>query len=707
MTPTALIEASTSFLVHVADPAARALALGGAVGLALVALRLRSTSTRLFAWTAVLYAALAMPVLGWMLPVVPVSIPALRFLLPAPHVVRTSQHVTADNPVFIPRNEVVESGGTARLSLESAPVQLGAATQPANSSVPRDIPWIALAAAAYLAIAAAFLLRLFVGLAFGRRLMCSAEDLEDPRVAATLARHAYAAGLRTLPRVAESDAISVPVTMGVWRPTILLPADWREWDPAKLGAVIAHEVSHVARRDALTQRLALLYRAVFWFSPLAWWLDRSLAELAEEASDEAALSGGADRADYARTLLGFFEALQAAPGRVWWQGVAMAKAGQAERRVDRILAWKGAVSMGVKKSIAVMIVALAVPVVYLAASVRPNNPNLMQQEATPPPAPAPVPHAAPAPKPSATPAPAVVPVPVPEPSPDGTPAPQATPAPASVPPPAAAVAPVASITPGLPPVPGTEPVGGVVAPMSLVTPYAIREAQSAQSGRTTSSSGNSYAYYYGNDSDQPYVIVSGKTDSVTMSGSSEDLAHAKALKSKIPGDFIWFRRDEKSYVIRDQSTVDRARKLWEPQEELGKQQDELGKQQEALGEQQEQLGKKMEEVRVKVPDLSAEMDKLKAELKKLSEGGTQEELGDIQSEIGELQSKIGELQSNAGEAQGKLGEEMSKLGEQQGKLGEQQGKLGELQGKLAEHASRQMKQLLDDALAHGLAQPEP
>ena len=161
--------------------------------------------------------------------------------------------------------------------------------------------------------------------------------------------------------------------MGVLRATILLPTGWREWDDAKLDAVVAHEVSHVARRDALTQRLSLLHRAIFWFSPLAWWLDRRLADLAEQASDEAALICGADRRDYARTLLGFFEALQAAPGRVWWQGVAMAKAGQAEKRLERILGWKGSVAMRLKRSIAVVVLALAVPVVYLAASVHAAN----------------------------------------------------------------------------------------------------------------------------------------------------------------------------------------------------------------------------------------------------------------------------------------------------------------------------------------------
>ena len=45
--------------------------------------------------------------------------------------------------------------------------------------------------------------------------------------------------------------------------------------------MLAHEVSHVERHDALTQRLALIHRAIFWFSPLAWWLERKLAAVAE------------------------------------------------------------------------------------------------------------------------------------------------------------------------------------------------------------------------------------------------------------------------------------------------------------------------------------------------------------------------------------------------------------------------------------------
>ena len=234
----------------------------------------------------------------------------------------------------------------------------------------------------------------------------------------------------------------------------------------------------------------------------------------------------------------------------------------------------------------------------------------------------------------------------------------------------------------------------------------LRRLVPADLDRSRSSYGRGFSYAYGFDDEQRFVIVSGKSDSFTMSGTSEDARHVEKLKKQISGDFIWFQRDEKSYIIRDQATVDRARKLWAPQEELGKKQEALGKQQEELGKQQEALGAKMEQVRVNVPDMTAELDKLRAELKQLSSTATMEQIGHIQSEIGELQSKIGDLQSKAGDQQGILGEQMGALGEKQGKLGEEQGELGRQQGELAEKASQQMKALLDEAIAKGIAQLE-
>ena len=237
----------------------------------------------------------------------------------------------------------------------------------------------------------------------------------------------------------------------------------------------------------------------------------------------------------------------------------------------------------------------------------------------------------------------------------------------------------------------------------------LAQAKSTADGSTIKVTGGQMRIneYRRNDWGPRFVIVTKGSNEVTMSGSDEDARHAMELRSKIPGDFIWFERDEKSYIVRDQATVDRAKALWKPQEELGRKQEELGKQQEALGEQQEKLGEKMEQVRVKIPDLTAQMQKLEAEMKQLSaNGGTMEQIGDLQSEIGELQSQIGEVQSDAGRQQGDIGRQQGELGRRQGELGRQQGELGRQQGELAREATRQMKQILDEAIAKGLAQPE-
>ena len=214
--------------------------------------------------------------------------------------------------------------------------------------------------------------------------------------------------------MAESEALSVPVTLGVARPVILLPVDWREWDSDKLNAVLAHELSHIGRNDALTQRLAKLHRAIYWFSPLPWWLDRQLARLAEEASDEAALASGADRERYAETLLRFFEAIRAASGRVWWQGVSMAAGGDAAKRVDRILSWKGVVTMRLRKPLAAMLAAAALPMLFAVAAIH-FTASAAQQ--APKPHVAPVPALPPlpglAPVPQLAPAPALAPMPAP------------------------------------------------------------------------------------------------------------------------------------------------------------------------------------------------------------------------------------------------------------------------------------------------------
>ncbi|MGB6482601.1 MAG: M56 family metallopeptidase [Candidatus Acidiferrales bacterium] len=617
------------------------------------------------------------------------------------------------------------------------------------------IPLTGILLGIYLAGVTILFARLLVGVWFSRRLERAAqnitsEDIHGREALRLLRFRSCIAGLQSAPRLKESAMLAVPATVGVRRAVILLPSDWRTWSEEQLDAILAHEVSHVARRDALTQLLSLVHRAIFWFSPLGWWLDKQLTDLAEQASDEAALAGGADRTRYAETLLGFFAQLGAAPGRVWWQGVSMAKAakaGSAERRVDRILAWKGAISM--KKSFAVALIAIAAPIIFLAASVHPFIANAQAKPPAPPqnivqpggPVAPVLPKAPKAPgvvAPALTPAPTAGPV---APAPMGT-----QPAPASAPAIAGPVTPAALATPparpALMPVPGAPlhpplvpgliaegpvapaalsgprmlrplPAGAIeppapiapnerIAPIEPVAPTAPYAALQDQYGGNTIINGS---FTVGGG--PRYVIMSGKSEDVNMSGSDEDLEHARHLQKTIGGDFIWFERDEKSYVITDPAFIAKAKALFAPEDALSKQQDELSRQQDALSKQQDALGEQMDSVKVKVPDITPDLERIRAELDALRQnGGTQSELGRLQSELGELQSQVGRFQSDAGVKQSAIGRQQGDLGRQQGELGRRQGELGRQQGEIARKASQELRGMFDDAISKGIAKPE-
>jgi beta-lactamase regulating signal transducer with metallopeptidase domain len=190
----------------------------------------------------------------------------------------------------------------------------GSEAPPAASN--HTIDWLMVATGLYLAVAGALLIRLLIGLALAWHLWRAARPLNED-----WAQEA---------RVRMSDVLAMPVTIGR---TILLPADCSTWSAAKQCAVLSHERSHVACRDFQVLLLARLNRAIFWFSPLSWWLLCELAELAEIISDEAAMAATGDAPAYAGILLDI--ARNARPTSF---GIAMARPHTVSRRVERILA---------------------------------------------------------------------------------------------------------------------------------------------------------------------------------------------------------------------------------------------------------------------------------------------------------------------------------------------------------------------------------
>jgi GWxTD domain-containing protein len=130
--------------------------------------------------------------------------------------------------------------------------------------------------------------------------------------------------------VRASANLTIPATYGS---TFLFPADWPQWNVFKRDAVLLHEVTHVRRHDFHIHLLADIFRSVFWFNPMAWWLRRELLELAEAACDDEAIRKVGDRMSYAEVLIEF-----ASKGSVaGFAGVPMASGRTVAGRVERML----------------------------------------------------------------------------------------------------------------------------------------------------------------------------------------------------------------------------------------------------------------------------------------------------------------------------------------------------------------------------------
>ncbi len=156
-------------------------------------------------------------------------------------------------------------------------------------------------------------------------------------VGSWLARRLLRGSVRAGENFSESPRIAVPLTIGWIRPVILLPSSWRTWDQSKLDAVLLHESSHVRRHDSLNALLAGINRCLFWFHPLAWWMERKLAFLAEQACDEACVCVLDNRREYARVLLEMASEVEASGGRLSSHALAMARPSQVRQRIDAIL----------------------------------------------------------------------------------------------------------------------------------------------------------------------------------------------------------------------------------------------------------------------------------------------------------------------------------------------------------------------------------
>jgi hypothetical protein len=189
---------------------------------------------------------------------------------------------------------------------------------------PSHAAWVKLGEAVYLTVCVALLFRLLLGLVLAFRIW---------REAVPLAPLAFSSLIEDA-AVRVSLNVATPVTIAS---CILLPASYVDWPATKLRIVLAHERSHIRQGDFFLQLLARFYTALFWFSPLGWWLQRKLSDLGEAVSDRAALTEADNRPSYAEMLLDFAATRRLPLPRLPMMGVGMVRSSNLDQRIDRLL----------------------------------------------------------------------------------------------------------------------------------------------------------------------------------------------------------------------------------------------------------------------------------------------------------------------------------------------------------------------------------
>ncbi len=96
-------------------------------------------------------------------------------------------------------------------------------------------------------------------------------------------------GLRAHVTLKLHDALSSPVTVGFWRPVVLVPlALLSGMSVPMLEALLAHELAHVRRWDYLANLLQSVVEALLFFHPVVWWLSTRMRVEREQVADELA-----------------------------------------------------------------------------------------------------------------------------------------------------------------------------------------------------------------------------------------------------------------------------------------------------------------------------------------------------------------------------------------------------------------------------------
>jgi hypothetical protein len=152
-----------------------------------------------------------------------------------------------------------------------------------------------------------------------------------------------------------SDLVRVPTAIGLMKPVIALPG-WamQEMSPDELNQILLHELAHLRRWDDWTNLAQKVVKALLFFHPAVWWIEKKVSLEREMACDDAVITETASPRAYAECLAHLAEKTlvqrsvtlaQAALGRIRQTSLRVAQILEVNRPNNVGRSWKPAVSL--------------------------------------------------------------------------------------------------------------------------------------------------------------------------------------------------------------------------------------------------------------------------------------------------------------------------------------------------------------------------
>ncbi|MGH8052266.1 MAG: M56 family metallopeptidase, partial [Arenimonas sp.] len=351
------------------------------------------------------------------------------------------------------------------------------------------------------------------------------------------------------------NEIESPVTAGWWKPVIFLPtALISKMPPDYIEALLAHELAHIKRYDYLVNLIQSAIEAVLFFHPVVWWLSKQIRIERENIADDLAAEVLGEPRKLAVALAALDEYQLAGPLLA-----PAAQGGNLMSRIQRLIKPTEHI-LGWKISAALVCLVFACMTAY--AYDKSSSPGV-----------------------AGTPANAVAPVAVVE---------------------AEDVAEATEVMEVEP----LEMVERAEAPDADDVVEAAAEAADADEDHDITINNM--------DRHETYALVVAGKDGMMLSGSISDIKTIEKTRKNLDGDFLWFRRDGKTYVVQDPAVLSKVKKAWQGSDKLSAQMEALSAKMEVHSKVMEGISTKMEAVSNGGEDRSEVMEKTGRDMQVIS-----------------------------------------------------------------------------------------